>query len=146
MASNNASNAIERFQPITKVIGTPTFQGINLRHKVLKQNTSSVLTSLAGDNHSLLALVLSNTNYNALSGAVWIEPVNPGMHPLIPNGANIIAQENISSQWKNEFEAWKMTQDVREAFLKKQISIDAIDDEHLEDLILGMPMSPRSKC
>ena len=132
MASNDASNAIDRFQPLTKVIGTPTFQAINSRHKVLKQNASSVLTALAGGNHGLLALVMSNANYNALTGAVWIEPINPGMRPAIPNGANRVAQENISSQWKNKFEAWKMTQDVREA-LKKQI-IDAIDDEYLEDL------------
>ena len=99
---------------------------------MLKQNASSVLTTLAGGNHGFLALVLNNADYNALTGAVWIEPVNPGMRPLIPNGANRIAQENISSQWKNEFEFWKMTQDVREA-LKKQI-IDAIDNEYLKDL------------
>ena len=118
MASNDASNAIDRFQPLTKVIGTPTFQAINSRHKVLKQNASSVLTALAGGNHGLLALVMSNANYNALTGAVWIEPINPGMRPAIPNGANRVAQENISSQWKNKFEAWKMTQDVREALKK----------------------------
>ena len=103
MASNDASNAIERFQPLTKVIGTPTFQAINSRHKVLKQNASSVLTSLAGGNHGLLALVLNNADYNALTGAVWVEPINPGMRPAIPNGANRVAQENISSQRKNEF-------------------------------------------
>ena len=77
---------------------------------------------------------MGNTNYKALlTGAVWIEPINPGMHPIIPNGADRLTQENISSQWENEFEARKMMQDVWEA-LKKQI-IDAINDEYdLEDL------------
>ena len=132
MASNDASNAIENFQPITKVIGTPTFNAINARHKVLRQNASSVLTTLAGGNHGLLALILNDADYTALTGAVWIEPANPGVRPIIPVGATRVFQENSTSQWKNEFEAWKMTQDVREA-LKKQI-LNAIDDEYLEDL------------
>ena len=132
MASNDASNAIENFQPITKVIGTPTFKAINARHKVLRQNSSSILTTLAGGNHGLLALIVNAADYTALTGAVWIEPVNSGVRPIIPVGATRVAQENITSQWKNEFEAWKMTQDVREA-LKKQI-LNAIDDEYLKDL------------
>ena len=132
MASNDASNAIEAFQPITKVIGTPTFTAINARHQVLRQNASSVLTTLAGGNHGLLALIVNAQDNTALTGAVWIEPVNPGMRPVIPIGSTRVAQENITSQWKIEFEAWKMTQDVREA-LKKQL-INALDDEYLEDL------------
>ena len=126
MASNDASNAIDNFQPLTKVIGTPTFKAINARHKTLKQNASSVVTTLAGGNHGLLALVIDAAEYTQLTNVVWIEPVNPGQHPIIPNGATRIAQENISSQWKNEFEVWKIVQDVREA-LKKRI-LDAIDD------------------
>ena len=132
MASNDATITIENFQPITKVIRTPTFNAINSRHKILKQNASSVISTLAGGNHGLLALILNNAEYTALTGAVWIEPVNPGLRPIIPNGATRIAKENMTSQWKNEFDSWKMVQDVREA-LKKQLC-NAIDDEYLEDL------------
>ena len=132
MASNDASNAIDSFQPITTVIGTPTFQAINSRHRVLKQNASSVTTTLAGGNHGLLALVLSAADYTQLTQAVWIEPINPGMRPVIPAASNRVAQENITSQWKNESENYKLVQDVREA-LKNQI-LSAFDDEYLEDL------------
>lgn len=118
MASNDATNAIDNFQPITNVIGTPTFKAINSHHKILKQNTISVVSTLAGGNHSLLALVLNNAKYTALTGDVWIKPINPSLvlRPIILNGATCLAQKNT----KNEFESWKMVQDVREA-IKKQI-------------------------
>ena len=132
MASNDASNAIDSFQPLTKVIGTPSFKVIHARHKISKQNASSVITTLAGGNHGLLALIIGAAEYTQLTNAVWIEPMNPGLRPIIPANANRVAQENISSQWKNLFDSWKMVKDVREA-LKKQI-LEMVDDEFLEDL------------
>ena len=63
MDSNDASNAIaiDSFQPLTKVIGTPTFKAINYCHNILKYNAISVTTTFTGGNHRLLALIINAT-------------------------------------------------------------------------------------
>ena len=132
MTSDIATNAIEAFAPITRIIGTPTFKAINSRHKILKQNASSVRTTLGGGNHGLLALVLNAADYTQLTNAVWIEPIHPGQRPVIPVGSTRVVQENILSQYKNENEEWKLVSDVRHA-IKKQL-LEAVEDEYLEDL------------
>ena len=98
----------------------------------IKQNAGSVTTTLAGGNHGLLALIITNAKYVLLTQQVWIKPPNLGQCPQIPAGTNQLAQENIISQWKNDFENWKLEKDVREA-LKNQI-LEAFNDKYLEDL------------
>ena len=132
MTSDIATNAIEAFAPITRIIGTPTFKAINARHNILNQKASSMCASLGGGNHGLLALVLNAADYTQLTNAVWIEPINPGQRPVIPVGLTRVAQENILSQYKNEHEQWKLVSDVRHA-IKKQL-LGAVEDEYLEDL------------
>ena len=111
---------------------SPSFKAINARHKILKQNASSVLVTLGGGNQGLLALAFSNNIYQQLTGAVWIEPLNLGQRPIIPAGSTRVAQKNITSQYQNDAEAWKLVQDVREALKKKML--DAVEDEYSEDL------------
>ena len=132
MSFNDSSIAIDNFQSIPRCHSTPTYTNIADWHHILKQNAGSVTTTLAGGNHRLLALVTTNPEYMLLTQQVWIEPPNPGQRPQIPAGTNSVAQENIISQWKNDFENWKLVKDVRDA-LKKQI-LDAFDDAYLEDL------------
>ena len=105
MSSNDASTAIGSFQSILTCISTPTYTDVTERHQILKQNASIVTTTLTGGNHGLLlVLIIPNAEYVLLTQQVWIEPPNPGQHPQIPTGTNRVAQENILSQWKNDFE------------------------------------------
>ncbi len=106
MATNGATNTINIFQSLTSMIVTPTFNVINACHKVPKQSASSVLTTLAGGSHRLLALFLSVKDYTQLTGAVYIEPINLGQRPIIPIRTTRVAQENISSQYKNNAKVW----------------------------------------
>ena len=122
MNSNDASTAIEIFQSIPTCIDTPTYANISDRHHILKQNASSVTTTLAGGNHRLLALIIPNSEYVLLTQEVWIEPPNPGQCPQIPAGTNRVAQEIILSQWKNDFKNWKLR------------ILDVFNDKYLEDL------------
>jgi hypothetical protein len=132
MTKTDITTIIETFQPITKIIGTPNYQSIAARHNILKQNASSVTTTLAGGQHGLLALVINNEEYNDLTGEVWIEPQHPGARPV---AARLTTENDLTSannRWSDDIETWNLVHNIRKA-LTKQI-INAVDDEFIEDL------------
>jgi hypothetical protein len=132
MTKTDITTIIETFQPINKIIGTPNYQSIAARHKILKQNASSVTTRLAGGQHRLLALVINNEEYNELTGEVWIEPQHPGSRPIAGRTTTENDLKSANNRWADDIETWSLVHNIRKA-LTKQI-INAVDDEFIEDL------------
>jgi FtsZ-binding cell division protein ZapB len=132
MIKTDVATIIENFQPLTKFIGTPNYQTIAAKHKILKQNASSVTTTLAGGQHGLLAIITTNEEYNTLTNEVWIEPQHPGPRPVLERDTKRNVVSNVINKWEDEMDTWSLVQYIRKA-LTKQI-INAIDDEYIEDL------------
>eukprot|EP00957_Ditylum_brightwellii_P045873 3479864-Ditylum_brightwellii.AAC.1 len=85
-------------QPLVpKVSGEPSYEPIHLIHKILKENTASVHSNLEGDRHGHLALVLTPTHYQQVTGHIYVTLMHPGSHP--PNPRAFILQHNLQVQW-----------------------------------------------
>ncbi len=73
--------AIAKFT-VTKVLGRPTTQDINLLEDKLTAIASSFPTSLEGGMHRHAGLLKSALDYNQLApGMPFIAPVNTGVYP-----------------------------------------------------------------
>ena len=73
--------AVAKF-PVTKVLGQPTNQDINLLDDELTAIASSFPTSLGGGLHGHAGLVKSIADYKLMvPGTLFIVPANPGVYP-----------------------------------------------------------------
>jgi hypothetical protein len=129
MTENKINATYFPHKTIPKVYGEPTFKSIYDTHALLKQNASSVPSSLAGGNHGLLALIIDNEEYNDLTDQVWIEPDHPGAPPVIAPATTAVQMKNITSTYSHNLETWTNVHYTRAA-LKQQI-LDTFDDDYL---------------
>jgi hypothetical protein len=73
--------AVAKFT-VTKVLGQPTNQDIDLLDNELTAIASSFPTSLGGGLHGHAGLVKSVVNYKLMApGTLFIVPANPGVYP-----------------------------------------------------------------
>lgn len=85
-----------------KIDGEPNFAALFDLKQQLKDNASSIPSSLGGGQHGHLGLVLSENEYATVAPETpFIIPPFPGIHPHIPVGANIRQARTL----KEEFEA-----------------------------------------
>jgi hypothetical protein len=118
---------------IPRHTGTPTYAAINIIHKKLKANASSIPSELGGGTHGLLGLVLSAPAYINVTGHVFVPPVNPGPTAVIPRNLRLSAQINeLVRQHANELRIFQETTRTDQA-LKQQL-LNAFDDMYTKSL------------
>lgn len=79
-------NAIAE-REVTKILGQPTNQDLDLLEDELLRIASSIYSELGGGAHGHAGLLLSDVDYNTLApGTPFVMPANPGIYPagIIP--------------------------------------------------------------
>ncbi len=117
--------------PVTKVLGQPTNQDINLLDDELTAIASSFPTSLGGGLHGHAGLVNSVADYKLMApGTPFIIPANPGVYPA----GNILAAQR--GQWEAEhkklIQQFQMCVGASKGL--KDLIMQAIDEEFLLEL------------
>jgi hypothetical protein len=113
--------------------GTPTYAAINIVHKKLKANASSIPSELGGGTHGLLGLVLSAPAYINITGHVFIPPNNPGPTAVIPRNLRLSAQINeLVRQHANDLRIFHEYTRTDQA-LKQQL-LGAFDEMYTKSL------------
>lgn len=125
---------------LTRIVGKPTFQGVQQIKKQLISNAVSVPSNRGNGVLGHAVIVLGQAAYDAIAGPGnnWIDPINPGNAPVIPNGATQAQILNAQHQWEREKAEWELYNTTVSA-LKRQL-LTAIDDVYissLEDPLFG---------
>lgn len=108
------------YPTIPPIQGRPTHQSLYELKKLLYENAASVPSELGGGGHGHLGIPMSAAAYNAVTGAPFNPPNNPGPLPQIPQGATqhvILATERAH---KEELRIFQLARNV-DAALKQQI-------------------------
>jgi hypothetical protein len=71
---------------VTKIIGQPTNQGINLLEEELLAIAALITTPLGGGNNGHAGILMDDAEYMAMFGVatVFVAPANPGFYPAGP--------------------------------------------------------------
>ena len=71
--------------PLTPIIGKPTYASIKLLKQELYANALSVQSNAGGGMYGHLGLIMPATEYNALpDAATWIDPIAPKLPDFAP--------------------------------------------------------------
>ena len=104
---------------LDRIHGQPTIDQTFKLYKQIKQNASSVRTSLGGGQHGFLAIVLTNQQWNSIPNvANFDRPTNPG--PFQPPQQNRVTNADIAlakSRWETRLQNYNNCQHL-EATLK----------------------------
>ena len=120
-------------QPTVLTIeGEPTYESIKNLHDVLKSNAASVPSTLGGGAHGLLGLVLIPAVYQAVTGAVFTRPNNPGAAPVINPAATQAQIGVITRQYNADNKQYLET--VRTDQALKQQLLGAVENIYIESL------------
>ena len=65
------------YPTVTKIEGRPSYVTVSELKRQLKANSSSVTTELGGGLHGFLGLILSDAEYQALTGQAWVHVFFP---------------------------------------------------------------------
>lgn len=125
---------------LTRIIGKPTFHGVQQIKKQLISNAVSVPSNRGNGVLGHAVIVLGQVAYDAIAGPgnLWVDPVNPGNAPLIAANATQAQILNAQHQWEREKAEWELFIAISSA-LKRQL-LAAIDDIYissLEDPLFG---------
>jgi hypothetical protein len=120
------------YPTVTKIEGRPSYVTVSELKRQLKANSSSVTTELRGGLHGFLGLILSDAEYQALTGQAWVDPINPGMTAVIQAGTSAADRTQIYHEHKMQGEAWRKFNAVRNV-LKQQV-VSAVEDSYLKSL------------
>ena len=122
------------YPELERIHGQPTIHQIVLRvYKQLKQNASSVPTTLRGGQHGYLPLVLTNEQWNNIPTVEeFRRPVNPG--PFAPRAGRATNAEVAidKARWEHRVTDYNTCQHL-EATLRNQLA-SAFDYEILDGL------------
>ena len=86
-SSVNYNNSYFKHPVLTKIHGEPTYETLHHLKNELKANTSSVPTTLGGENHGYQGTVLTPAEYCCI---LPNDPFNPGV--VVPNQNGTVAQ------------------------------------------------------
>ena len=83
---------------LTSIRGESTYESLSTIYKEIKANANSVPTTLGGENHGHLGLVISPTAYDRIApGTPYNRPENPGFFDVVQDGTQYqIAQANVA--------------------------------------------------
>ena len=123
------------FKELDKIHGKPTLNKLICLFHQLKTNAQKVPTTLGGGNHGYLALVLNDSDYNAIPTTnIFIRPVDPGIFNPTTLG-NCPTNTQLSHHKAVHEEALRLLNEVQEVktILKNQL-LNAIDAEYVDAL------------
>ena len=90
-SSVNYKDSYFKHSVLTEIRGEPTYETLHHIKNELKENTSSVPTTLGGRNHGYLGMILTPAEYRCITPTdTFTWPPNPGV--LVPNPAITAAQ------------------------------------------------------
>jgi hypothetical protein len=118
---------------LTKVVGRPTYESLQLLSTEIKANASSVPSTLGGGLYGHLGLILSDERYATLANSVpWITPPNPG--PFVPpNPATAAQLEAAKDVWREHKLTFELCQATEKALIAQ--IVDSIDSIYLRALL-----------
>ena len=116
---------------LTRVHGKPHFESLKILLGELKDNASSVTSTLVGGMYGHIGMLLSATRYATLSATTFVTPLNPGPFnpPVLGTGPQIKAANYFWRDSKFTFELCQAT----EKALFAQV-VDAVDATYLAAL------------
>jgi hypothetical protein len=97
--------------------------------QTLYSNAASLTTALGGGAHGHIGLIMTDNLYTTLTATPYVTPIDPGVIPLIPNGATTVKRENLRIDHKEVRRIFDNHTNMDDA-LKAQI-IDTIDDPYI---------------
>lgn len=115
---------------ISSISGEPTYADIKRVHDSLKNNATSVPSTLGGGAHGHLGLIMEDATYHTLTGSHFVIPANPGNGPVIAVGATQAQIGAATRQYNQTYKCFHTCTRVDLA-LKQQI-IKAFDSTFLE--------------
>ena len=94
-SSVNYKDSYFEHRVLTKIHREPTYETLHHLKNELKTNASSVPTTLGGNNHGYLGMILTSAEYHRITLAdTFTRPPNPGV--LVPNPSGTAAQIAIA--------------------------------------------------
>ncbi len=120
-------------QTVTKIVGQPTIQSINLLEEELIAIAASIATPLGGGNSGHAGIMMDNVKYMtefAVPAPGFVPPVNPGVYPIGPFPAGTRAERE--AEHDNLVEVYQTFLGVEEGV--KDLIRDAVDEDYLIEL------------
>jgi len=72
------------YKSITTINGEPTYSSINKMTQDLYSNTAEVSTTLGGEKHGHIGLIMKSELYKVISTTTFQIPEDPGTIPIYP--------------------------------------------------------------
>ena len=98
--------------------GEPRHETIKRSEKLLIENASSTHSTLGGENHGFLGLILTPEKYFIVTGYTFEPHVNPGALPVIPPNATQHQILNTNTIHKEILRLWR-----EQTFVSKALRI-----------------------
>jgi hypothetical protein len=115
----------------TRIIGKPTYETIYQLYQELKTNASSVLSTIGGEAHDHLGLIIPPTSYAMISNIPYLCPVMPPPFFVAP-GTDPQLANHLRQQHTENMKVYREYLGVEQA-LKKQI-VAAVEPRWLQAL------------
>ena len=130
MTASTAEKIIEPFPhpTILPIIGQPTFETIAPVHLQLNADAASVHFHRGNGQLGLLRPTLQGEVFSTLYDVEFIPQVNPGQHPVIPEGSPWLAAASIRKDHEEKFKEFLIYDQTDKAL--KSLLIAAVDEKH----------------
>ena len=115
---------------ISSISGEPNYADIKRVHDTLKNNATSVPSTLGGGAHGHLGLIMNDATYQTLTNNPFVIPANPGNGPVIAANSTQAQIGAATRQYNQLYKCFHTCTRVDLA-LKQQI-IQAFDSTYLE--------------
>ena len=129
MTDLNDYTTVFEYKTLTKIIGEPTRETLDVLFNELKANAGMINTDLGGGAHGHLGLLLSAAKYDTIApGTPYTRPAHPG--PLvIPAGTAQHAAYRMTLDHQRDVKAYNATIEIEKALIKQ--IVEAIDKNYL---------------
>jgi hypothetical protein len=112
---------------VVKIAGEPSYDTLAELMLTLKGNAASVPSARGGGAHGYLGIVISPAVYATISPVAWIDPINPGVQPVLPAGGTTAQINVVIRTFEEDQQQWREYCNMQLAFKKQVITaVDAI--------------------
>ena len=127
----NVKDVYFQHKVLTRVYGKPHFESLKILLDELKDNASSVTSTLGGGMYGHLGLLLSATRYATLSATTFVTPLNSGPFdpPVLGTGPQIKAAKYV---WRDSKSTFELCQATEKALIAKVV--DAVNATYIAAL------------
>ena len=117
---------------VSKIVGQPTNQGIDLLEEELLAIAASITTPLGGGNNGHAGILMDDVDYMATFGVAtaFIAPPNPGVYPARPFPAG--SRKEREAEHEKEIEVYETYLGVAEGL--KTLIRQAVDEDYILEL------------